>query len=476
MREFEVIPYRLWVRDDGAKASVYGSVPWTSDAERERWAMETRGWTIRDNLSNTIGLGRPPFDSQTEAESFAEKLNAKRDAERAYLARERASVSETLAAKNLPKSARDFALKHRLNLGRDEHGYFVRDGAEIVERTRSAKPTAKNAIAMMRRVLAWKNRKSNPKEKAKPWAAHDCPACGSHFSRCQIDDPRRGTVCETTGKVVKAKSKRKRNPSKMTGVETVTTHELRNGDVIASHGSLFKLKDRKVSQSHDVTDYGGEVIWFRTAYLGPLLKGGQESIPSALRKDWVIQGNKLATWARITAAKGRKRNPVANRKRNPNQRGPYVVIGTKFLPATNTKGSRVKAQDNAGKSVTVGWDHALDSEKNHEAAAYALLEKTKQSGTKLDGYPIPGGRGWSFVGHYSHGERLKNPAPKLGFAIYAQKGSGPRMHYDGEKFSNNGAPKLYQTQQGAAIVARNALARYPILKPYRVTVEPSRGK
>lgn len=50
------------------------------------------------------------------------------------------------------------------------------------------------------------------------------------------------------------------------------------------------------------------------------------------------------------------------------------AIVTKFIPATNTRGSRVKASAQAG-SVTLGWDHRLDPAGNHKAAAIALVRK-----------------------------------------------------------------------------------------------------
>lgn len=54
----------------------------------------------------------------------------------------------------LPKAARELALRHRVNLGRDEHGnYFIRAGGEIVATSKSAKPTAANALALVRRYV-----------------------------------------------------------------------------------------------------------------------------------------------------------------------------------------------------------------------------------------------------------------------------------------------------------------------------------
>lgn len=50
------------------------------------------------------------------------------------------------------------------------------------------------------------------------------------------------------------------------------------------------------------------------------------------------------------------------------------AIETKFFGPTNFKGSRIKAECAAG-SVTVGYDHALNLEENHIAAAKALVAK-----------------------------------------------------------------------------------------------------
>lgn len=51
------------------------------------------------------------------------------------------------------------------------------------------------------------------------------------------------------------------------------------------------------------------------------------------------------------------------------------AITTKYLGPTNVKGSRIKATEPDGKSVTLHWDHALDAEENHAAAAKALMTK-----------------------------------------------------------------------------------------------------
>lgn len=50
------------------------------------------------------------------------------------------------------------------------------------------------------------------------------------------------------------------------------------------------------------------------------------------------------------------------------------AIVTKRLPATNTRGSRIRAWCDRG-SLTVSWDFGLESDKNHRAAAQALVDK-----------------------------------------------------------------------------------------------------
>lgn len=50
------------------------------------------------------------------------------------------------------------------------------------------------------------------------------------------------------------------------------------------------------------------------------------------------------------------------------------AITTRYLSPTNTRGARIKARAAAG-AVIVDWDHSLDVELNHWAAAKALAIK-----------------------------------------------------------------------------------------------------
>ena len=51
------------------------------------------------------------------------------------------------------------------------------------------------------------------------------------------------------------------------------------------------------------------------------------------------------------------------------------AIHTKYISPSNTRGARIKAYTSDGRSVTVSYDHALDSEKAHFQAAQAFAEK-----------------------------------------------------------------------------------------------------
>ena len=75
MSRYEVIESKAWKHDDGRTASLYGAVPWTSASEEPRWKVVTRGYTIRDNMSGTVGIGRQPWKTRAEAQAWADKEN-----------------------------------------------------------------------------------------------------------------------------------------------------------------------------------------------------------------------------------------------------------------------------------------------------------------------------------------------------------------------------------------------------------------
>ena len=71
------------------------------------------------------------------------------------------------------------------------------------------------------------------------------------------------------------------------------------------------------------------------------------------------------------------------------------AIVTKYLPATNTKGSRIKATAWAG-STTLSYDYSLNIEGNHKAAAKALADKLNWVGN-YHGGGLPNFVGYCFV-------------------------------------------------------------------------------
>ena len=52
----------------------------------------------------------------------------------------------------------------------------------------------------------------------------------------------------------------------------------------------------------------------------------------------------------------------------------YQAIETRYLGPTDTKGGRIKAECWGG-NITIGYDHALNSDMAHKAAADALIAK-----------------------------------------------------------------------------------------------------
>jgi hypothetical protein len=71
------------------------------------------------------------------------------------------------------------------------------------------------------------------------------------------------------------------------------------------------------------------------------------------------------------------------------------AIETKYLRATNYRGSRIKATALAG-SVTMPYDNALNAEDNHRAAALLLQTKYGWQGTFAQGGNAKG-NGYVFV-------------------------------------------------------------------------------
>lgn len=85
-------------------------------------------------------------------------------------------------------------------------------------------------------------------------------------------------------------------------ITSANTHELKEGDVIQSHGVYFLLLERKTypMRHDDCPDRQGECVTFTTSCIGSIVSG--DVFPMHWRKDYTVQGNKMANWAVITAA------------------------------------------------------------------------------------------------------------------------------------------------------------------------------
>ena len=71
------------------------------------------------------------------------------------------------------------------------------------------------------------------------------------------------------------------------------------------------------------------------------------------------------------------------------------AIETRYLGPTNNRGGRIKATAWGG-SITVGYDHALNTDDAHRAAANALIAKMGWHGTYAQGGNAKG-TGYYFV-------------------------------------------------------------------------------
>lgn len=74
-----------------------------------------------------------------------------------------------------------------------------------------------------------------------------------------------------------------------------------------------------------------------------------------------------------------------------------MIVEVSYHGPTNTRGSRLVAKDNAGRKVSVPYDHGLSDEQNYDRAAAAL---------------------WSRLGRVGEGKKLYSRTLKGGKRIY----------------------------------------------------------
>ena len=85
----------------------------------------------------------------------------------------------------------------------------------------------------------------------------------------------------------------------MQKLESVTTHDLNNGDLVYAHGTIFRLKDGRDCEpryGETLNDWQGCTRVFETEVVQVEDPRG---MPASWRAGWTIQGNKLAKWGRV---------------------------------------------------------------------------------------------------------------------------------------------------------------------------------
>ena len=77
-----------------------------------------------------------------------------------------------------------------------------------------------------------------------------------------------------------------------------------------------------------------------------------------------------------------------------------IVIETYFLGPTTHRGSRIaaKTSDSRHGRVVLSWDHGMNPDANHEAAAKALAEKCGWAGEWVSGHREDGSTMWVNTG------------------------------------------------------------------------------
>lgn len=66
------------------------------------------------------------------------------------------------------------------------------------------------------------------------------------------------------------------------------------------------------------------------------------------------------------------------------------TITTKFIGPTSTRGARIKATSCSGQTLTISYDHALNSDCAHSQAAMALAKKLNWAGKYVVGSTVFG--------------------------------------------------------------------------------------
>lgn len=78
-----------------------------------------------------------------------------------------------------------------------------------------------------------------------------------------------------------------------------------------------------------------------------------------------------------------------------------MTITTKYLPATNTRGSRIKASYGYGKGITIPFPYNQNATSAHWMAAEALLTRDGHKGIQFAAGEMIGGYAFVQVSDYN---------------------------------------------------------------------------
>lgn len=77
------------------------------------------------------------------------------------------------------------------------------------------------------------------------------------------------------------------------------------------------------------------------------------------------------------------------------------TITTKYLPATNTKGSRIKATTARGKSIIIPYDYEVSTDIAHQKAVIAICDKLDWHGKLVEGESSNKGNVYVFINDWN---------------------------------------------------------------------------
>jgi hypothetical protein len=76
MTRYEAIESKVWRSATGRTVSIYGALPWFSEAQKqaEGWTLVVTGFTVRNLSDGTVGIGRVPWKTLEEAQAWIARV------------------------------------------------------------------------------------------------------------------------------------------------------------------------------------------------------------------------------------------------------------------------------------------------------------------------------------------------------------------------------------------------------------------